>query len=636
MNSAYRFPVLGLGLIAAGALGFYLGQDSTTSPPHSGKGGTPIPARDPASTAGLSSTALGRMIEGKNDFQRTRSLYDYSLSLNAETLPGAVSEAVQLPFEHRNRALSILFARWAELDPAAAVQYAQLLPKSANPSFLRKTALTAWADLDFNAALGWAQSLKKGEDRAESLAAVAGSLAKRDPAGAMKLIAENLKGREAGNAYDQVFSAWAENDFQSAYSAALGLTDASQRSRALRATLNQKVETDPRLVLETVRTAKLSELRWDLGNRAISQWAERDLAAVRDYVEKTPPSEMRDQQLQQISREIARKEGASGLEWVRNLPDDSGRDSAVDGFFSAWASSEPQAAIDAAHALPEGRLRDSAISSLAQNLIDTDLKSALALVKELPGGSTSESAYQQIAWRWAQTDPRAAADWLSANLPENNRWAFNQVIWNWSRTDPEAALDWAAKMPDSRSEQRDQMLGQALSSYSRNNPTAAVQYFEKLPTEQQKNSIGMLTSGWAYRDPAAASRWLDGLKDEGTRSNGAASIASTWGQRDPVAAARWLETIPAGNTRDSAVSAFAFSAVQTDPSGAMAWAQTIGDNGRREGAVTNVFSNWARKDRDGAAQWLNSTNLDDQTKKRLSPMLDMKRTSRSSPPMFIQ
>ena len=46
----------------------------------------------------------------------------------------------------------VLFQDGEKLD-AAAVKYTQLLPKSANAGFLRRTALTAWAELDFNAAL---------------------------------------------------------------------------------------------------------------------------------------------------------------------------------------------------------------------------------------------------------------------------------------------------------------------------------------------------------------------------------------------------------------------------------------------------------------------------------------------------
>lgn len=635
MNPTLRTLAIVLGLCATWAFGYFVGGSGAgAEKARTSSSATPVPDSG-AQTSALASTAIGRMIDGKNDFQRVRSIYEYSLTLGAEAMAGAVNEAMQLPLTHRNMALGVLFARWAELDPAAAVKYAQLLPKSANAGFLRRTALNAWAEQDFNAALTWAQSLGKGEERNDSLAAIAGQLAKRDPNGALKLIAENFTGRDAANAYENVFSAWAESDFASAYAAAQGLADPGTRVRAMRAALGQKVESDPRTVLEALREAKLSELRWDLGNRAMSRWLERDLAAARDYALALPAGEMRDQALQGVARELARRDPREGLAWLRDLPDNESRDQAISSLFSTWAGSDSKAALEAARELPEGRLRDSALGQLAQNLVDADLSTALSILKELPAGS-ADNAYQQVAWRWARTDPKSAAEWFIDNAGESNRWSLGQIVNEWARNDPDAALKWASALPDGN-EQKGGIVGQVLSNLARNNPADAVEQFSKLTAEQQQTAANNVASSWAWRDPDAASKWVMSLKDEATRNNAVSSVASSWGQRDPAGAARWLETMPAGSIRDTAVQSFAMNAAQKDPEGAVAWALTIGDQGKREGALHGVVSNWARKDRAAATQWVQSTNtLTDEAKARMEPMLKQPRGRGPGPgPQFF-
>jgi hypothetical protein len=78
------------------------------------------------------------LIDGKSEFSRQESLYQYAASLGAAAMPGAINEAMQLPLQYRNDALTVLFSRWAELDPEAAAKYANLMPKSAKPGTLRR------------------------------------------------------------------------------------------------------------------------------------------------------------------------------------------------------------------------------------------------------------------------------------------------------------------------------------------------------------------------------------------------------------------------------------------------------------------------------------------------------------------
>jgi hypothetical protein len=66
-----------------------------------GKGSeTPVPdAASGKANTSLSSTAIGRLIDGKTDFRRQASLNQYAESLDAGAMTGAINEAMQLPLK---------------------------------------------------------------------------------------------------------------------------------------------------------------------------------------------------------------------------------------------------------------------------------------------------------------------------------------------------------------------------------------------------------------------------------------------------------------------------------------------------------------------------------------------------------
>ncbi|HET6409942.1 MAG TPA: hypothetical protein VFG14_18780 [Chthoniobacteraceae bacterium] len=589
--------------------GYFVGSDHPSSTPRTFGGSsstTPYPDSIAAPEAAkLSSTAIGRLIEGKSDYRKQTALYSYAESLDASKMPGAVNEAMQLPIQHRNAALAVLFARWAELDPEAAAKYANLLPKSANPAMLRRAAMTAWTEKDMDGALAWARSLEKGEARNDTLSLIAGALAKRDPNAAMQMVKDNFAPREAGSAYESVFAAWAESDFAAAMVAAQGITDPQLRARVLRATLSKRTDSDPKGVLEAVRTSKVSDLRWNVGNNALNRWMERDLTAARDYVLGLPNGEMREMQVRQVAQEMARRDPQEALTWIDSIPEGD-REEAIEGLFSSWANKDPNAAIQAARALPEGRVQENAIAQLVQNLIESDSTTALELLKDLPEGAARQNALSNVSYRWARIDPQAAANWYITNVPENQRGSMHQIMWEWSRSDPEAAMKWAIELPEG--DNKGQILGQVFSQMSRNDPAAAAAQIEKLPPESQRNAVSNFISNWAHRDPEAAVRWAATLRDESSKNTAYSNVASQWGQRDPISAARWLEKLPVGQARDAAVSSFSYAASQSDPEGAVAWAVTIRNPDQQQQTIRNVYSNWIRRDPTAAGSWLQSAN----------------------------
>jgi hypothetical protein len=612
MKKLGRFLPFVLSIAGAWAIGFYFGHTLPSDPKKGGSvsaSATPFPehtadGRDPA----LTSTAIGRLIDGQSDFGRQHRLLDYAENLDAAALPGAASEAMQLPLKYRNEALLVLFARWAEVDPAAAAKYAHLLPRSAGGHGLRDMALGAWAEKDLDAAIAWASALEAGTERSESIEIIAGALAKADPNAAIRLVHEHLGKRDAQSAYSSIFSSWAENDFAGAVSAARGLDDPLLRSSALRAALQQHIEKDPRLVLDIIRDAKIADLRWTVGSQAIHRWAEHDLAAAREYVLNHPAGELRSTMINSVVREMAVRDPRDAMDWILARKETGDIDGGLHAALSIWSGRDPDAAIQAVRDLPEGTTRDEAIGILAQNLVGSDPASAVELAKEIPEGSARDSAVQQIAHRWARIDPKAAAEWMLANTSEDRRWSMHQIMWEWSRSDPEGALTWVKSLPEN--ERKGEMLGRVLSNFAHSNPRYAADLVENLQPEAQRGAVGAFIDNWSQRDPVAAATWATGkLMDEQARSTALSTIASTWAGRDPAAASQWLEKLKPGSERDAAVKSFSDIAAQRDPEGAIAWAATIGGKKQRYEAIFHAWHAWVRTSPERAVEWSRTTPL---------------------------
>ena len=606
MKQTLRRSAFALALLAAWTLGYFLRPSSRTSPvSHVVAKATPLP--DSAAGGEVhTGSAVGKLVEGdKSEFRRQANLHEYASRLTSEEMQSAVNDALRLPIQYRAGALSVLFARWAEIDPAAATAYANLLPKSANAGELRRKALGFWAEKDFPAALAWAKALEVGDTRNSSLAAVAGALAKTDPAAALKLVADNFNRREAANAYSNVFAAWAENNYDAALTAALAIEDPQIRTRALQATLGKRVDADPRGVLEVVKTSRSQDLRWNVADRAMERWLERDFTAARDYALTLPAGELRQAMLQSVAREMTRRDPADALTWVQAITNESDRDEALESLFSTWAGRDSAAALAAAKALPEGQLRSTALSQMAQSLIDIDVTAALAAIGELPPGQARQNATQNIAYQWARIDPKAAATWMLANAQQDQPWSLQQVMYQWTRTDPDGALEWAAALPEGQ--QKGQVIGVALGQMARGDVTHAAELIANLPAESQRAAVGNFTANWASRDPGAAAKWAAELADPEAQASAFGTLAMQWAQRDAAAATKWLEKLPAGDSRDSAVSSFSYGASQADPEGALAWASTIGDGEKQKTTVRNLLAGWVQRDRTAATTWLQST-----------------------------
>ena len=213
----------------------------------------------------------------------------------------------------------------------------------------------------------------------------------------------------------------------------------------------------------------------------------------------------------------------------------------------------------------------------------------------------------------------------------------------WAELDPKAALTGAFQLKDLTL--RKLAAGTVVGSVS---PSAAPELTAMLNEhpdpdlieECKNNFLNSLLERWAYIDPDAASKFLDGLGD--TKNSliydASTSIAYAWGTLDPAAAFEWVEKqsktghVDGGSLYDEiirgwcgkdlaaaanyvaqhldqaaasgAISTVARAIFAQDASRATTWLSQLPPSDDRSNAESVISAIWAQKDPSAASRWV--------------------------------
>ncbi|MCX6845875.1 MAG: hypothetical protein NTU84_04820 [Verrucomicrobia bacterium] len=184
--------------------------------------------------------------------KRVQAMLDFYADLSPSQFEREAGKLDQLPMNERLLASFLLFGRWAELDPTAAMGFSGSM--GFGGIFVKPTILQGWASVDpagaaaylaanpreFStmgyggpaggrggvsiigaewarqnpaAAMAWASSM--GEGRTEAISAVVGEVAKLDPAKASKMLA-GMSGEDFTEAFRSVARSYGAKNFEEA------------------------------------------------------------------------------------------------------------------------------------------------------------------------------------------------------------------------------------------------------------------------------------------------------------------------------------------------------------------------------------------------------------------------------------
>jgi len=383
----------------------------------------------------VKSLAQAMELPGQNS--RLRALMDYYEGLPVSEFQNEAKKLEDLPWNERIMVGNLLFARWGEKDPTAAMAYTQTMgfsgmfvrgtvmqswaakfPEEAaqyyteHPAEFRMsrmmggrsrfggsmagTIATEWARQDQSAALAWAKSLE-GQDQGAALKNVLSESAKEDPAKAAEILSTLTDSDSKKGAQNAVAYEWGKKDWAEAQAWIASLPSDEQAS-AMSQALRGLAKSDPSVAAEKV-------------------------ALIPDGAEK-------DRAMEGIARQWGKNDPESAATWLVKEGSESAQTESIGNVVSSWVRQDPASALSFVNNQPEGGVRDRAVSAYVRANQLGNISENLALAETIGDSRTRSRAIGMTVAGWMREDPEAAKDYLKSNksLSESDKRRINRWI----------------------------------------------------------------------------------------------------------------------------------------------------------------------------------------------------------------
>lgn len=344
---------------------------------------------------------------------------DYS-SFSPAQLAKEIARLEHLPAGERASETLLLFARWGEVDPLAALAQANLYgvageaarcevlkswstndPRAAADWFVKNTGqfagvqpgrsvsereiassavARAWAKQDPEAALAWA--VTRGPEAARCVGSVLGETAVENPALAIRL-AESADASVLKSASGEIAWQWASMDFSAAEKWIRTLPSDCQNAAMARA----------------------------IGSLSLSdpEKAARQLDSLPDGAE-------RERAVGLVMRQLAKEDTAVAERWLESQPSDAARRAGAIGLVTAMAADDPAGARGLLDVLQPGPARDGAAAAYIRSASSVKPEDLLEIAGGLSNDADRGQSIALIITRWKQEDGEAAERYIMENF----------------------------------------------------------------------------------------------------------------------------------------------------------------------------------------------------------------------------
>lgn len=527
--------------------------------------------RDEADTG--TSTSLADIWHGGSDFQRTAALYDSLLDADSGAVERLLQEAGWLRLQRERRfAKAIIYKRYAELDPAAAV--ARIVARGAEEERFLSTVFAAWAQLDIDAAIEGADALEFPARRQAGIAILSvgedlGVARQREIA--KQFFAEHVLTRALDTSQ-------AEFDAEDAWLAAVAMAPGAERTQAAWRALSVWIDRSPEEALRAVDDFPEPRVRDTWRMNLVRMWAKADVHAAVDWTRAQPSSRQRSDLVAQAAEVLAsvsplealqiaadlephkrrqvsnkafqawgREDPAGALAALGDLAPEQSIGAIRRGLVAAWSGVDPEGAFGWAVSQPRSQDYEWLIETPLQVLAQTAPHRAMALVDEL-GDDTRRNITGGILEVWSEADPQAAAAWIDAgSLYERD--AVRAVVVNYAMLDAEAAFDWVTTLP---SDVQRSTIPSLMRTVVDDSVSIARRLLERIDDRTaRRNAAGPLVARWVESDPGAAVQWIADEEDPRTRSQLYSTAFQNWSRFDREGAIAAAEDLPASTRNDA-------------------------------------------------------------------------------------
>ncbi|MDE0178212.1 MAG: hypothetical protein OXP36_06405 [Gammaproteobacteria bacterium] len=524
-------------------------------------------------TRTMTPTALADIWHGGSDFQRTAALYDTLLDADLAEVERLLQEAGWLRLQRERRsAKAIIYKRYAELDPEAAV--ARIVARGADEARFLGTVFAAWAQTDLDAAIEGADALQFPAKRQAGVAILSVSEdlgVARQREIARQFYAEHV----LTTALD---TSQTELDPEDAWLAAVAMAPGAERTQAAWRALSVWVARSPEDALRAVGDFPEPRVRDTWRMNLVRMWAKADVHAAVDWARAQPSSRQRSDLVAQAAEVLAsvsplealqiagdlephmrrrvsnkafqawgREDPPGALAALNDLAPEQSIGSIRRGLVAAWSGVDPEAAFGWAVSQPRSQDYEWLIETPLQVLAQTSPLRAMALVEELDV-DTRRNITGGILEVWSQDDPQAAAAWIDADsLFERD--AVKAVVVNYAMLDAEAAFDWVTTLP---SDLQRSTIPDLMRAVVDDSVPIARRLLERIDDRTaRRNAAGPLVARWVESDPEDAVQWIADEEDSRTRSQLYSTAFQYWSRVDREGAVAAARDLPASTRNDA-------------------------------------------------------------------------------------
>ena len=547
-------------------------------------------AADP--TEQSNALTLAAIMSLPGDFEQTATLYQQLRRAGRDTLRRLITEADALPSTHEARAAkTIILARFAELDPEAAME-------AALASSYRDDALgavfRAWGKYDHDAALAYARGLP-GRARRDAVVAIL-TVADHLDVGSKRRIAQSFSVLPMFEQMQAQQSA--REDPAAAWYEALpadGTRSDGLRTQVLWEIARRWADTDPQQALAAVAALPKSGQRTTWLANLVGHWAENDRDAATAWALAQPLSHERARMLANVARILAEDSPRQGLEFAEALTGEA-RQLAITSAFNAWAQQDARAARHWLLSLPPSPNRTSMLAQSLRRLAETAPQEAVFLAGMLRGRER-RTAMDAALRAWARDDVRAAANWVTrmgGRAAADRESHLGDVLSIWARDDALGAAAWI----DASGLSSGAAVAAVAQHYAALDPQEALDWVLSQPLRIQRQAIWSVVHPWARDVPQSAVRAVERIRDADVRAGGQTAIASAWAEADPDRALRWAASLTDPDTRTRLSTQVLQRWVRFDAKGATAHVRTIRNAEERDAMTFTLVTGLMHEDPD--------------------------------------
>jgi hypothetical protein len=367
-----------------------------------------------------SGSSVGQIARMPGNSNRTQALLDFYAGLTPEQLAEEAGKLESLPMNERMLASFLLFGRWAEVDPTAAMAFSSTMGMAGG--FVRPTILQSWASVDpVNAAkyfaanprefammdmmgggrgpmggqgassiiasewarqdpaaaLAWADSLTTG--KAAAMSAVVGEVAKTDPRKAAEMLGKMDPADRAG-AYASVATQYGALDFGEAQTWIRGLP-ADEQAAALASAIGGLSNKDPAAAAKQVASMAAGDAKDRLISDVVEDLARNDPQAAADFIKEQDSEQAQRDAMRQLMPAMIGKNPIAALAFVNSYQPGPVRDSAAQSYVWSNNTGAPADLIKVAETITDEGDRNRSVGIAAMRWMREDPEGGKAYVE---------------------------------------------------------------------------------------------------------------------------------------------------------------------------------------------------------------------------------------------------------------